>query len=108
MLGIMEDIRRQKASLSAMARRFLNLEDSITQSLKYNKETLATGTFKPEDTLVVLNKVDLIKPEEGGTYLERKMLQEKCEGAEVCTISCKTNEGVDLFMGHLQNILKTM
>ena len=102
---MVEDILQQKASLPAMAHRFLNLEDSVTQSFK---EILATDTFKPEDTLVVLNKVDLIPSEEGVTCLKREKLQEKCEGAEVCTISCKTGQGVDLFMGHLQNILKTM
>lgn len=85
-----------------------NQISSTVHSTAENWSEGATGVFRAEDTLVVLNKVDLIKCEQGTLNFDMDVLRSKCEGAEVCGISCKTREGVDQFMKCMEKILKTM
>ena len=70
----------------------------------------ATDIFKSQDTLIVLNKVDLVALEEGGVpkSFDAEGLHRRCGGAEVCVMSCKTGEGVELFMKCLEKKLKIM
>ena len=73
----------------------------------------ATDVFTPDDTLVVLNKVDLISSSEHarGTIPEgNEELWRQCKevGTAVCYMSCKTGEGVDNFMTSLGEMLKNM
>lgn len=93
-------------SLQAMTQQFLALDES-DQSLQSEE---ASGIFKADDTLVVLNKIDLVQTVEGNvpSSFRADGLQEMCEGAQVCVMSCKTGDGVDVFMGHLEKMLTRM
>lgn len=93
-------------SLPAMAYYFLGLDNPTPMNRDSWSEGI-TDIFKPDDTLVVLNKLDLLQSAEPG-YLEVDVLQSKCEGAAMCVMSCKTGEGVDVFMGQLEKMLKKM
>ena len=90
-------------SLPAVANQFLGLSEALVLSSGVGEGT--TGIFKPGDTLVVLNKTDLL---DSAAREIRELVQTRCEGAEVCAMSCKTREGVDTFMGQLGRMLKTM
>ena len=83
------------------------LYPSSSTHVHSNWSRTATSVFKPQDTLVVLNKVDLVKSVEleglGGD-----MLRGRCGGADVCVMSCKTGDGVDMFMKSLENMLRMM
>lgn len=68
----------------------------------------AIEVFRPDDTLVVMNKVDLVESSEHINTLDRELLRRQCEGAKVCHMSCKTGEGVDHFMRELELKLKKM
>lgn len=69
----------------------------------------ATRVFKPDDTLVVLNKTDLLE-ERGHVWgdVDVGVFRERCEGARVCAMSCKTGDGVGVFMEELGELLKMM
>lgn len=104
------NLHHMTPSLPSMASRFLGLRDGSARKLQHNWSKGTAGIFKPDETLVVLNKTDLIDAAEGRELfsLQRELLRTKCEGAEVCSMSCKTGEGVDIFMGHLEKMLRTM
>ena len=71
----------------------------------------ASVNFGSDDTLVVMNKVDLVQASDHRNslnVLDEGMLARQCEGAHVCHISCKTGEGVDSFMRKLEGKLKKM
>lgn len=96
---------QESPSLPAMARHVLG------QDLTGSWSEGTTQVFTAQDTLVVMNKTDLIQPaSEGGVlgHLEVDVLRRRCEDAEVCSMSCKTGEGVDIFMTCLERMLKKM
>lgn len=95
--------RHMTPSLQAMTQQFLALDES-DQSLQSEE---AAGIFKADDTLVVLNKIDLVQGNVPSSF-RAEGLQEMCEGAQVCVMSCKTGDGVDVFMGHLEKMLTRM
>ena len=67
----------------------------------------ASGVLGTEDTLLVLNKLDLVgRREEEEVGVE--VLRSWCEGVELCSMSCKTGEGVEVFMSSLARMLEKM
>lgn len=110
LVGAVRSLQHFTPSLPAMADRFLELDDVSAQTLHHNWSEGATGVFTPQDTLVVLNKTDLLDSSEGREPfgMEREFLQTMCEGADVCAMSCKTGEGVERFMGHFEKMLRIM
>lgn len=101
----MMNLHQTTPSLPSMASQFLAQRDG--SMLQHNCCNETTGIFRPDDTIVVLNKTDLMREREQ-FGLQRELLQTRCEGTEVCAMSCKTGEGVDVFMGHLEKMLRTM
>ena len=66
----------------------------------------ASDMFTPDSTLVALNKKDLIEEEVGQQM--REVVRNNCGGAEICLMSCKTGDGMETFMGHLVEMLRSM
>ncbi len=98
-------------SLPATARYLLGLDSSTP--LPHTQDSwsrVAMDVFNPQDTLIVLNKVDLLESADGPVpdRFDTKRLHERCGGAEVCTMSCKTGKGVDLFMKSMEDMLRIM
>lgn len=62
--------------------------------------SLGEAVFNEDDTIVVLNKTDLLSHDLG--------LQYSGNGLKVCPLSCKTEEGVGGFLGQLKSILEKM
>lgn len=96
-------------SLPDMAKHLLFLSfqrDSSEDSDNWSNE--ATEIFRPNNTIVVMNKVDLVNPSDSLPPLAGEIMQTHHEGAEICYMSCKTREGVDHFMKELKGMLKKM
>ena len=90
--------KNKDSSLSVVAHHLLESSQS-----PLSPDIGATNIFRSDDTLVVLNKIDLLE-----SACNSSCFDVKCEGAKVCTISCKTGGGIDQFMIHLKNMLKKM
>ncbi len=58
--------------------------------------------FNDDDTLVVLNKTDLVSHDLGN------VCSSSGGGLKLCPLSCKTEEGVEEFLQQLKNILEKM
>ena len=69
----------------------------------------AVGVFMPSDTIVVMNKVDLLPSlrEElnAGVYGNKTHVADEIP---ICWMSCKTGEGVEQFMQQFKSLLETM
>lgn len=91
---------------SHFAKMFLEprFEFSCNSSQERSLLDSATSVFGMEDTLVVLNKTDLLSSHEG-KELEAFSRE---DGLKVCYLSCKTNDGMDAFMQQLKDMLKDM
>jgi GTPase involved in cell partitioning and DNA repair len=97
LLTDMMDITVNTPSLPSLANHLLRLVNSTD---RYE------GTFTPSNTLVVLNKTDLMDEEKRQQVWE--IFQSRCGGAGVCAMSCKTGDGVEVFMEHLEGMLRIM
>ncbi len=98
-------IHSDSIKLADIAKHLLSLSDSATD---WTQRT--TSAFKQEDTLVVLNKVDLVHPSQEAKATEEieQWRLQKEERVPVNCISCKTCEGVDDFMSTLGKKLGSM
>ena len=90
-------IKMDLPNLPILAKHLLHLQTSDS-----NWCGDANTVFRNDDTIVVMNKLDLVK------VLDRDMLRRESDGAVFCHISCKTGEGVDHFLRALERMLHKM
>lgn len=90
----------QSLPVPDIAKEFLGLNTDAESDWVYK----ATRVFNPGDTIIVLNKTDLL------LSCETTSADSKCisEEVPVCWISCKTGEGIDQFMEQLKSLLEAM
>lgn len=94
-----------KFTPSDLAKTFLssNLE-VYPSSSSSNLTDSATSVFSEDNTIVVFNKMDLLSEE----YMRE--LKTFCDNhrMKICWMSCKTSDGIEIFMHQMKDMLKDM
>lgn len=95
-------------TLPDIAQQLLRLHTPSTASNNdcvYN----ATGVFSPSDTIVVMNKIDLLSLSgEDPSTTDCRHVTHVAGGTPFCWISCKTGEGVQQFMEQFKDVLEIL